>query len=296
MHFAEITDVRDGLNPQLRQTLSILKAELHGYRFRRSSKVLRVAADVLGTDVENIYDALVDTIRPRSVLPLIDGLGMFGFPVADPDFSEIKLSDFCTSILISEANLDFSRPLPVPIPYVLINGTLGYFQSISKIPTHNLSEVIDATIALIKNPELDTEQLLQIIKGPDLLVGGMIENPTELHDIYESGKGNIKVVVTPDTFNDYWLDNPKDYSSWYGMRARKIRNKDAYRIEIPYHAYLSDGTQTRFMPLKDILQSFIDNYRTIKPNIADEELYLSLLKYKECASSRMTYFNVESTK
>ena len=296
MHFTEITDVRDGLNPQLRQTLSILKNELHGYRFRRSSKVLRVAADALGTNVENIYDALVDAMWPRSKFPLVDGLGMFGFPVADSDFSEIRLSNFCTDILSSEANIDFDCPFPIPIPFVLINGTIGYFQSITKIPTHNLGEVIDASIALIKNPKLDTKQLLQIIKGPDLLVGGRIENLTELYDIYESGKGNIKMVVTPDSFNDYWLDNPKDYSTWYGMRARKIRNKDAYRIEIPYYAYLSDGTQTRFMSLKDILQSFIDHYRTMSPNISDEELCLSLLKYKENASSRMTYAYAEELK
>ena len=121
MHFAEITDVRDGLNPQLRQTLSILKTELRGYRFRRSSKVLHVPADVLRTDVEIIYDALVDTMWPRSELPLVDGLGMFGFPVADPDFSEIRLSDFCTDILSSEGNLDFDCPFPIPIPFVLIN-------------------------------------------------------------------------------------------------------------------------------------------------------------------------------
>lgn len=294
MPFVEITDVRDGLNPQLRQALSVLHAELRGYRYRRSSRILSVAADVLGADIENIYDALVDTTWPRSDLPLIDGLGMFFFPVAHPDFSEIKLSDFCVNLLVNGNDFDMSRPLPVPVPYVLVNGTVGFYQSLSKIPSHNLSEVIDATVALINNPKLETEQLLQFIKGPDLLVGGTIENSEELHHIYESGQGVIKVIVTPETINDEFIDTPKDYSEWYGMRTRKIRNKDAYRIEVPYYAFLHDGTQTRFMSLKDILQSFINHCKATHTYISDEELCLSLLKYKEHSSARMTCSHFES--
>lgn len=289
MLFMEITDVRDGLNPFLRQTLSIIQTELHEGRYRRSSKILSVVADALETDVERIYDALVDTTWPRSELPLIDGRGMFGFPVAHPDFSEIKLSDFYLNISNNEIRSDFGEPHSVPIPYVLVNGTIGYSQSISKIPTHNLGEVIDATVALIQNPELETEQILQYIKGPDLLLGGKIENPKELYNIYESGQGLIKVIVTPETINNLFFDTPKDYSLWYGMRVRKICNKDAYRLEVPYHAFLNDGTQARFMSMKDILQAFIDYYKSVNSRTSDEELCLALLKYKEVSSCRMTY-------
>lgn len=289
MLFSKITDARDGLYPALRQTLSILQTELPENRFRRSSKILQIVAEAIGTDVEAIYDALVDTTWPRSELPLIQGHGNFGFPPAHPEFSEIKLSDFCKNITNSGIISDFNLPLSIPIPYVLVNGTLGYSQSVSKIPSHNLGEVIDAAIALIKDPTLKTEQLLQIVKGPDLLVGGTIENPEELCSIYESGQGIIKVIVTQDTINNRFFDSAKDYGVWYGTKVRKVRMKDAYRFEIPYHAFLSDGTQTRLMSLNDILQVFIDYYKSAKEIDSDDELCLSLSKYKELSSTRMTF-------
>ena len=288
MSFAEITDVRDGLHPSIRQTLSILKETLPENRFRRSSKVLQVAADTMGDNAEAIYDVLVDTTSPRSAVPLIDGLGNFGFPPAHPDFSEIKLSNFYMDIVNSKPNPEFRHPLAFPIPYVLVGGTLGYFESATKIPTHNLGEVIDATIALIQNPQLKTSELLQFISGPDLLVGGTIENPEELCGIYESGEGIIKVIVTPETINSGFFGSTKDYGAWYGMKSRKVRTKDAHRLEIYYRALLNDGTQIRIMSLKDILQSFIDFYKTTNEGMSDKELCSSLLSYKELSSARMT--------
>lgn len=289
MLFSKITDARDGLYPALRQTLSILQTELPENRFRRSSKILQIVAEIIEIDVDAIYDALVDTTWPRSELPLIHGHGNFGFPPAHPDFSEIKLSDFCKGIINGKTILDFSQPLSVPIPYALVCGTLGYSQSVSKIPSHNLGEVIDAAIALIKDPTLKTEQLLQIVKGPDLLVGGMIENPEELCSIYESGQGIIKVIVTPDTINNRFFDTAKNYGVWYGTKIRKVRMKDAYRLEIPYQALLSDGTQTRLMSLDDMLRVFIDYYKAVKAMTSDDELCLSLSKYKELSSARKTF-------
>jgi len=286
--FSKITDARDGLYPALRQTLSILQTELPENRFWRSSKILQIVADTIESDVETIYDALVDTTWPRSELPLIQGHGNFGFPPAHPNFSEIKMSDFCKGIISGETILDFSQPLAVPIPYAIVNGTIGYSQSVSKIPSHNLGEVIDAAIAFIKDPTLKTEQLLQIIKGPDLLVGGTIENPEELCSIYESGQGIIKVIVTPDTINNRFFDTAKDYGIWYGTKVRKVRMKDACRLEVPYHAFLSDGAQTRFMSLDEMLQVFIDHYRSAKAIGSDDELCLSLSKYKDLSSARMT--------
>ena len=290
MPFVEITDARDGLNPILRRTLFLVQEELRDKRFMRSSKALRTASDMFETNVEEIFDVLVDTTWPRSELPLIDGQGMFAFPVAHPDFSEIRLSDFCANILNCNANLDVDAPLPIPVPYALVNGTLGYAQSISKIPSHNLGEIIEATIALIQDPKLETEQLLQYINGPDLLVGGTIENYGDLHKIYESGVGTIKVVVESDTINGRFFDDARDYSFWYGMKARKVRNEDAYRLEIPYYALLNDGAETRLCSLKDILQLFVDFYKSCNAAMSDEELCQLLLKYKELTSSRMTQF------
>ena len=288
MSFAEITDVRDGLHPSIRQTLSILKETLPENRFRRSSKVLQAVADTLGGNLEAIYDTLVDTTWPRSEVPLIKGHGNFGFPPAHPDFSEIKLSNFYTGIVSDKDALDFNAPLSIPIPYVLVGGTLGYSESVTKIPTHNLGEVIDATIALIQDPQLKTSDLLQFINGPDLLVGGTIENPEALCDIYESGNGIIKVIITPETINSRFFDSAKDYGAWYGMKSRKVCMKDAYRLEIAYHALLNDGTQIRVMSLKEILQSFINFYRSARRELSNVELCSELLKYKELSSGRIT--------
>lgn len=288
MSFAETPDVRDGLYPSIRRTLSMLQEMLSKNRFCRSSRVLQIVADALESDMESIYNALVDTTWPRSEVPLINGLGNFGFPPAHPDFSEIKLSDFYMDIIDSKPALDFADPLSIPIPYVLVGGTLGYSESTTKIPTHNLGEVIDATVALMQNPQLKTNELLQFINGPDLLVGGTIENPEELCDIYESGNGTIKVLVTPETFNSGWFESVKDYGTWYGMKSRKVRVKDAYRLEISYHARLNDGKQIRVMSLKEILQSFIDFYKSARKDLSNDELCSELLKYKELSSGRIT--------
>ena len=123
-------------------------------------------------------------------------------------------------------------------------------------------------------------------------MGGTIENFEDLHDIYRSGQGIIRVIVDPDATNDH-IDTLKDYCTWYGMRARKIRNRNAYRLEVPYHAFLWDGAQTRFMSLKDILQSYIDYFKSAIPSISAEALCLSLLKYKDLSSARMTNSHLE---
>ena len=269
--FIEITDVRDGLSPSLRQMFSIVQATLTDNKFRRSSKVVQAVVDETGTFWEPIFDAMVDTSWPRCKLPLIDGHGNFGFPPSHPEFSEIRLSSFWEHIANRGRIQNFDVPLPMPVPYTLVAGTIGYCQSSSKIPTHNLSEVIDATIALIKNPELTTKDLLQYIKGPDLLVGGTIENTKDLPDIYQSGSGVIKIIVTPQTINRDFFGDVKRYAAWYGMKARKIRDKDAVRIEVPYHALLDDGTGPRLMSLKEILLSYINHFKTTK-NISDDSL------------------------
>lgn len=284
----EAMDPRDGLSPSLRRIFSILQANLPENKFRRSSKVLQAVVAEIPTDWTLVYDTLVDTTWPRCELPLVDGLGLFAFPVAHPEFSEIRFSSFFTSITKGEQLCNFNLPLCMPVPYALAAGTLGYSHSHTKIPSHNLREVIDATIALIQSPNLSTEDLLQYIKGPDLLVGGAIENSEELPNIYESGTGVIKVVVTPQTLNTRFFSNAKQYSLWYEMKARKVRGKDAIRIEIPYHALMSDGISTRLMSLKEILQSYIDHFKSCNEGMTDEVMCALLSEFKDKSSSRMT--------
>ena len=173
-------------------------------------------------------------------------------------------------------------------PHVLVGGTLGYSEGKSKIPTHNLAEVIDAIIALIKNPELETEDLLQHIKGPDLLVGGTIENFEELSDIYTNGFGTIKVVVTSQNFNWRCFESVENYCNWYGLKFRKVFKQEAYRIEIPYCAFMNDGEKCELMSLKKILTKHIDYYMTYRGKISDEELCGELMSLKENSTERKT--------
>ena len=284
--FTDIVDVRDGLNPALRALFFALKTMPPDDRFTKSSRLLKDIMGISEDDFESIYDLLVNTTWPRVDLPLVDGHGNFGFPPAYPDFSEIKLTEFAKDIVGRADENDFKLPFAVPIPYVLACGTLGYSQSETKIPTHNLAEVIDAMVALIKNPELETKDLLQFIKGPDLLIGGVIENPEELCGIYENGFGNIKVLVTMQTFNSNCVS---DYCDWYQLKMRKVYKKEAFRVEIPYYAFLNDGKRCELMSLKKILKKHLDYFRVYKSELDDNELCDALLSFKDQSSCRRTY-------
>lgn len=290
--FADITDVRDGLNPSLRIMLFVLKSMFVDDKLAKSSHVLKGVADIIGIDFELIYDVLVDTTWPRSDLPYIIGHGNFGFPPAYPDFSEMKLSSF-GKIIVGRANdSDFNLPFTVPIPYALACGTIGYCQCETKIPSHNLAEVIDAMIALVKNPDLETKDLLQFIKGPDLLIGGAIENPEELCSIYEKGFGNVKVIVTPQNFNMSFIGRVSDYCNWYQLKFRKVYIKETYRIELPYYAFMSDGKDCKLMSLKDILKKHLDHYRAYKSELSNDELCDVLASLKEDSSVRKIWEKV----
>lgn len=158
----------------------------------------------------------------------------------------------------------------------------------TKLPTHNLSEVIDAMIALIKNPKLETKELLQYIKGPDLFVGGAIENREELCDIYEKGIGSIKIIVTAQNFNSSWFEAIGDYCNWYTLKFRKVYKKEAYRIEVPYYAFMNDGEKCGLMSLKSILEKHLEYYRAYKNDLSDNELCDMLASLKEYSSVRKT--------
>ncbi len=293
MSFADITDIRDGLYPSLRQTLSILRDTLSQTRFMNSSKALYAVADKLCADMDEIYDAVIDTARLGNGLPLIIGQGNFGFCPAHHEFTELKLSNYFEAVTSSRYVNDFNRPFPMAVPYALATGTIGYSSSKTKIPTHNLGEVIDAVIALIKEPDMETSDLLRIIKGPDIAVGGIIENPKELPKIYESGSGIIKVIVGLQNpwkryQHFYYYEDAKEYADWYDIKARKLRSREAVRIEIPYHAYVTDGTEARLMSLKEMLRGFVVFYKSCRKNITDEEMCEALLRFKALSLERQT--------
>ena len=291
--FNNVVDVCDGLNPALRALFFALKETQLDNKFKNSSRWLKNVIGISEDNFESVYDLLVNTTRPRVDLPFIDGHGNFGFPPAYPDFSEMRLSNFGETIIGRGDSNNLNLPFTVPIPYAFVCGTLGYTKGETKIPTHNLAEVIDAMIALINNPELETKDLLQYIKGPDLLIGGAIENHEELISIYEKGTGNIKVVVTSQNFNWNWFDSVGDYCDWYELKFRKVYKQEAYRIEIPYYAFMSDGEKCELMSLKKILTKHLDYYKAYRSELSNDELCDVLMSLKENSTERKTFVNLK---
>ena len=149
-------------------------------------------------------------------------------------------------------------------------------------------------VAMIKNPDIETKELLNYIKGPDLLFGGSIDNPEELCEIYETGCGIIKIIVTDENINWRGFENVKDYCSWYEVKCRKVYRKSAYKVEFPYNAFLYDGEKRGLMSLKDILKNHLAYYRSHRPHMNDEEICDILTGIKEQSSDRITRIKTEA--
>ena len=210
----EIPDVRDGLTSLQRRILWTMRSmgltSKKGYK--KAVGVIR-EAEKGEKELEKFFDFIYDdTMVPmtqewRYPYPLIDGHGNWGsltgeYLAAAPRFTECRLTAFSEKTLLSGLNRQtvkyIQNPnmlkrepsvLPAHIPNVLISGTNGS----SHIPPHNLGEVIDAAVAMIENPNLKPERLLDYIKGPDFPTGGTIINKSELQEIYQSGVGEIRI-------------------------------------------------------------------------------------------------------
>lgn len=215
----EIPDVRDGLTSLQRRILWTMKnmGLTSKKPHKKAIKVVNEAGkgENLGGyadfyhcgAVYDIYDVMVKMTQDWRSVPLIHGNGNWGSVMkgtaAACRFTECRLSEFSEKVLLAGLNqrtVKFvSNPnmpkgkepsiLPAHIPNVLVRGTIGT----SHIPPHNLGEVIDACIAMIENPDLKPEQLLDYIKGPDFPTGGVIINKSELQDIYQNGAGEIRI-------------------------------------------------------------------------------------------------------
>ncbi|HEY4791397.1 MAG TPA: DNA gyrase subunit A, partial [Actinomycetes bacterium] len=209
-----LPDVRDGLKPVHRRIL--WGANEEGVRppnGRRKSAY--IVGSVLGkyhphSDTA-VYDAMVRLGQDfASRYPLIDGQGNFG--TADGDepaamrYTEARLNALAMELLrdIDKETVDFApnydnesqEPvvLPARFPNLLANGSEGIAVGMAtKIPPHNLGEVIDATIALLDNPELTSEDLLRWVKGPDFPTGAQIMGTAAIRDAYLTGRGSIRV-------------------------------------------------------------------------------------------------------
>ncbi|HYZ32368.1 MAG TPA: DNA gyrase subunit A [Crenalkalicoccus sp.] len=207
-----LPDARDGLKPVHRRILF----SMHESGFtpdKPHRKSARVTGDVMGKyhphGDASIYDALVRMAQPFSMrVPLIDGQGNFGSMDGDPPaamrYTEARLARAAMALLegIDEDTVDFQpnydesaeepRVLPAAFPNLLVNGANGIAVGMAtNIPTHNPAEVIDATLALIADPETPLERLMQIIPGPDFPTGGLILGRSGIRAAFETGRGSV---------------------------------------------------------------------------------------------------------
>jgi DNA gyrase subunit A len=207
-----LPDVRDGLKPVHRRVLYTMDdmGLQHNKPFKKSA---RIVGDVMGKyhphGDASIYDTLVRMAQPFSLrYMLVDGQGNFGSVDGDPAaamrYTEARLSGIAGELLadIEKETVKFvpnydgsmTEPsvLPAKLPNLLVNGSSGIAVGMAtNIPTHNLGEVCDATIAVIDNPGIETKELMKIIKGPDFPTGGIIRGRKGIKDYFETGRGSI---------------------------------------------------------------------------------------------------------
>jgi len=209
-----LPDVRDGLKPVHRRVLFGM-SELGVLSNRPHKKSARIVGEVLGKyhphGDSSVYEAMVRMAQEWSLrYPLIDGQGNFGSIDGDSPaamrytearlkkIAEEALSDLDKETVDFQLNFDdtLQEPtvLPTRIPILLVNGASGIAVGMAtNIPPHNLSEVIDATIAYIDNRQITIDELMQYIKAPDFPTGGIIYGYQGVKDAYETGRGRIVV-------------------------------------------------------------------------------------------------------
>jgi DNA gyrase subunit A len=208
-----LPDVRDGLKPVQRRILFAMH-ELGLTPDRPYRKCARVVGDVLGKyhphGDQAVYDALVRLVQTFSSRhPLLDGHGNFGSVDDDPPaamrYTETRLAPIAHEGMLDEIgsetvdfapNFDGSQQeptvLPAQLPFLLLNGCTGIAVGMAtNIPPHNLGEVVDALIALIRQPDLDDDKLLQLVPGPDFPTGGEVLIGSGVRETYLGGRGSI---------------------------------------------------------------------------------------------------------
>ncbi len=209
-----LPDVRDGLKPVHRRVLWAMH-ELGNTYNKAYKKSARIVGDVIGKYHPHgdmpVYDTIVRLAQDFSMrYPLVDGQGNFGSVDGDAAaamrYTEIRMARLTNEVLadIEKETVDFqpnydeslSEPkvLPTRIPNLLINGSDGIAVGMAtKIPPHNLTEIIDATLALLRKPTIGVPDLAKIVTGPDFPTGGFIYGRNEIKSSYETGRGVLQL-------------------------------------------------------------------------------------------------------
>lgn len=237
-----IPDVRDGLKPVHRRILYSMH-ELGLYNDKPFRKCARIVGDCLGKyhphGDSSVYDALVRLAQDFSInFPLIEGHGNFGSVDGDPPaamrYTEARLSKLAAEMLrdLDKETVDFyptfddtgMQPsvLPSRFPNMLVNGSDGIAVGMAtNIPPHNLGEVIDGVIAMIDNPEIDVDELMQYIPAPDFPTGAMIMGRSGIRKAYRTGRGSIIIRSKCEI---------EEYQSGNQTRTRIIVTEIPYQV------------------------------------------------------------------
>jgi DNA gyrase subunit A len=207
-----LPDVRDGLKPVHRRILYTMNRDglRSGSRHRKSATVVgAVMGDYHPHGDASIYDSMVRMAQDWSMrYTLVNGQGNFGSMDGDPPaamrYTEAKLRRLADELLedIEKDTVDFrdnydgrmQEPtvLPAKIPNLLLNGQLGIAVGMAtNIPPHNLSELVDAEVHLLENPDANLEDLLEFVKGPDFPTGGVIYGQESIRTAYATGRGGV---------------------------------------------------------------------------------------------------------
>src|SRR4051794_27259607 len=336
-----LPDVRDGLKPVHRRILYSMHEQGHTPD-KKHVKSARVVGDVIGKyhphGDQSIYDALVRMAQDFSMrVPLIDGQGNFGSVDDDPPaamrYTESRMTRAAEALLedIDEDTVDFQdnydgterEPvvLPARFPNLLVNGPGGIAVGMAtNIPPHNLGEVVDACVALIDNPALSLDELIEIVPGPDFPTGGLILGRSGIRAAYETGRGAIimrgkvaietlrgdreAIIVTEipyqvnkaamvERISELWREKRID-----GIAAlRDESDRDGYRvvIEIKKEA-IADIVLNQLYKFTALQSSFganmvaLDGGRPLVMNLRD--MLTTFVAFREEVVSRRTKFRL----
>src|SRR5216683_40010 len=207
-----LPDVRDGLKPVHRRILYTMQ-QMGLAPNRPTRKCARIVGEVMGKYHPHgnlaVYDALVRLAQPWSMrYPLVDGQGNFGSVDGDPPaadrYTEARLTRVSTALLedLDKEAVDFypnydgteTQPavLPARYPNLLVNGSDGIAVGMAtKIPPHNLTEIVDATITLVNNPGAQLPEILKFVQGPDFPTAGIIHGRAGIFEAYRTGRGRF---------------------------------------------------------------------------------------------------------
>ncbi len=338
-----LPDARDGLKPVQRRILYVMK-ELGLWFREKFSKCANVTGNTLARyhphGDQPVYEALVRMAQDFSFrYPLIKGQGNFGSIDGDPPaaqrYTECKLEKITEELVadIDKETVDF-RPnydntkeepivLPAKIPNLIINGSLGIAVGMTtSIPPHNLFEVMSAVKLLVKNPQVETEEILKIIKGPDFPTGGTIYGAKRLKEIYEKGRGGIiirgdiliekgrkeRLVITSIPFQVNKAELVKEIAMLALEKilpeikdVRDESNKEGIRIVIETKGGDLEKLKENLYRLTSLQKTFYFNFialdKGIQPKLFSlKELLFAWIDHRREVIKRRTKFDLERNK